>query len=150
MQAITDPCVLAGVDLAWRTAKNPSAIAVGVLDALGLRVTSVLPAVFGIDAVYNSLRAINNLAGVAIDALLVMNNRSGQRVCELEVSKEYGARYAACHTSNTNLYPEASSVQLANRLLHAGFSHVNGQPWKIEYYPHPAIIEIFGLSERLT
>ena len=34
-------------------------------------------------------------------------------------------------------------------MLAAGFNHLKGERWQIECYPHPAIIEIFGLSERL-
>lgn len=34
-------------------------------------------------------------------------------------------------------------------MLEADFSHLTGERWQIECYPHPAIIEIFGLTERL-
>ncbi len=140
---------LAGVDLAWQSEKNPSAIAYGVLNGTALTVTGVDPAVYGIDDVLNQLTSIVGLQGIAIDAPLIINNASGQRVCETGIGKEYGSRHASCHTSNTKLYPDAKSVYLSNKLKEKGFSHLEGEHWQIECYPHPAIIEIFGLKERL-
>jgi predicted RNase H-like nuclease len=140
---------LAGVDLAWQSEKNPSAIAYGCLDGAVLTVTKVDPVVSGIDDVLNQLTSIVGLQGIAIDAPLIINNVSGQRLCEKEIGREYGSRHAACHTSNTKLYPDAKSVYLSKKLEQAGFSHLTGDHWQIECYPHPAIIEIFGLKERL-
>jgi predicted RNase H-like nuclease len=59
---------------------------------------------------------------------------------------------ASCHASNLGLYPDAASSRLADMLSAAGYEHL-GAPsrgkWQIECYPHPAIIELFGLPERL-
>ena len=141
--------ILAGVDLAWQSANNPTAIAIGSLDSTGLTVSSVRPAVFGINAVLKALQEIDGLSGVAIDAPLIINNSSGQRLCEREIGVTYGSRKASCHTSNTSLYPDANSVELSNSLFRLGFSHIDGAKWQIECYPHPALIEIFSLDERL-
>jgi predicted RNase H-like nuclease len=40
-------------------------------------------------------------------------------------------------------------VALSRKLGEHGFKHLGTEKWQIECYPHPAIIEIFGLSERL-
>lgn len=140
---------LAGVDLAWQGEKNPSAIAYGNLEGTALTVTKVDPAIYGIDAVLNKLLGVPDLQGIAIDAPLIINNANGQRLCETGIGREYGSRHASCHTSNTKLYPDARSVYLSNKLQARGFNHLIGNRWQIECYPHPAIIEIFGLSERL-
>jgi len=95
---VTDQRILAGVDLAWRSANNPSAIAFGSLDSTGLNVISVCPAVFGIDAVLQVFHEIDDLSGVAVDAPLIINNSSGQRICEKEIGVTYGSRNASCHT----------------------------------------------------
>jgi predicted RNase H-like nuclease len=141
--------LLAGVDLAWQSEKNPSSIAYGALNELVLTVNHVEPAIYGIDEVLNQLTSFVGLQGIAIDAPLIINNSGGQRLCENEIGREYGSRHAACHTSNTKLYPDAKSVYLSNNLELKGFNHLKGDRWQIECYPHPAIIEIFGLKERL-
>lgn len=140
--------VLAGVDLAWHSEKNPTAIAFGNLSKDVLTLSAVDLTVKGIDAVFNKLNSVD-LQGVSIDAPLIINNETGQRTCETEIGKVYGSRGASCHTSNTKLYPNAMSVNLSKRLLEKGFNHLSRERWQIECYPHPAIIEIFGLSERL-
>jgi len=141
--------ILAGVDLAWQSERNPSAIASGRLVDNTLTVTGIDAAVYGIDDVLDNLTAIKDLQGVAIDAPLIINNASGQRICETGIGKTYGSRHASCHTSNTKLYPDAKSVYLSQQLLDMGFEHLKGERWQIECYPHPAIIEMFGLAERL-
>jgi predicted RNase H-like nuclease len=141
--------ILAGVDLAWHSEKNPSAIAYGHLVDHVLSVSVIESVVYGVDSVFDRLNAIDGLQGVSIDAPLIINNSSGQRVCEREIGRAYGSRGASCHTSNTTLYPDAKSVYLSKRMFEAGFSHLKGERWQIECYPHPAIIEIFGLNKRL-
>ena len=141
--------ILAGVDLAWQSHKNPSAIASGNIVDNVLAVNMIHPAIYGIDSVFDTLMAIAQLSGIAIDASLIINNKSGMRPCEREISSCYGARGAACHASNTTLYPNADSVYLSKQLLNVGFNHLKSRRWQIECYPHPALIEIFTLSKRL-
>ena len=141
--------ILAGVDLAWQSENNPSAIASGNIDSNILTVNMIHPAIYGIDSVFDILTGIAQLSGIAIDASLIINNKRGMRPCEKEITSIYGARGAACHASNTTLYPNADSVHLSNQLLNAGFNHLKGNRWQIECYPHPALIEIFTLNYRL-
>ncbi len=141
--------MLAGVDLAWQSEKNPSAIALGSLHDGRLLVEQMHPAVVGIDNVIDVLLTSPQLTGAAIDAPLVIPNEFGQRLCERSIARVYSSRRAACHTSNQTLYPAAKSVFLSQALLSAGFQHLLGDKWQIECYPHPALIEIFGLPERL-
>ncbi|MBL4680138.1 MAG: DUF429 domain-containing protein [Pseudomonadales bacterium] len=141
--------LLVGVDLAWQSEKNPSAIAHGALSDFVLTATKVEPAIYGIDDVLNQLTNVVGLQGIAIDAPLIISNENGQRPCERGIGKKYGSRHASCHTSNKNLYPDAKSVYLSLKLLAKGFNHLEGDRWQIECYPHPAIIEMFNLPERL-
>ncbi len=140
---------LAGVDLAWHSDKNPTAVTIGSLSTAGLSIEKVIPAIYGIPKVLDRLNKINGLTGIAIDAPLIIENATGQRLCEKEIGVAYGSRKASCHTSNTSLYLAANSVTLSKSLSKLGFSHITGIKWQIECYPHPAIIEIFGLKERL-
>ena len=59
------------------------------------------------------------------------------------------SRKASCHTSNKKRYPNAKSVEISKNLSDLGFAHMSGVKWQVECYPHPAIIEIFALQERL-
>ena len=52
---------LAGVDLAWQSEKNPTAIAYGHLKGRELSITSLEPAVYGIDRVFSSFIAASVL-----------------------------------------------------------------------------------------
>lgn len=142
---------LAGVDLAWQSKRNPTAIAVGELSGDMLQVSAIHENLFTIDAVQSCLLSIQNLDGIAIDAPLIIKNQTGQRQCERDLGKQYSARRASCHTSNLKLYPDPDSVKLSDELAENGFKHLGNpqQQWQIECYPHPAIIEIFGLPERL-
>ena len=141
---------LAGVDLAWISAKNSTAVAFGSLSGIELHVEGVLENLYGKNSVLNALDSIEKLHGVAIDAPLIINNETGQRNCEKSLSKDYGSRKAACHASNATKYPDADSVAISELLTSKGFNHLGQteENWQIECYPHPALIEIFGLEER--
>lgn len=141
---------LAGIDLAWRSIKNPTALAVGSLTGGELVLTGVAKDLFGVSSIVGYLSNLNDLAGIAIDGPLVIENSSGQRKCETLIGKKYGSRYASCHTSNLSLFPSADSVQLSRILSSIGFQHLGATTgkWQIECYPHPALIEIFDLKER--
>ena len=141
--------ILAGIDLAWACTKNPTAIAVGTYDGGILHVTHVNASVLTVDDIVDRLLDINGLTGVAVDASLIIPNVTGQRVCERELSAHYGKMGASCHASNLTLYPDAASVALSRKLEEHGFKHLDTEKWQIECYPHPAIIEMFGLPERL-
>ncbi len=92
---------------------------------------------------------------IAVDAPLLVPNESGQRPCETRVSKAYGARKASAHSSNRplliRLHKRVRGEDLAQRLALSGFMSPfdHGDRVLLEVYPHPALIEIFGLKERL-
>ena len=143
---------LSGIDLAWQSEKNTSAIAMGELSGNTLFLEQVYPAVRGIGELTLIIEGERDLVGIAIDAPLIIHNQYGQRECEKQLSREYGSRKAACHPANLDLYPDPSSVRLSDILVKRGYRHLqapNHGMWQIECYPHPAIIEIFGLKERL-
>lgn len=90
---------------------------------------------------------------VAIDAPLVIQNTDGQRPCETEIGRRFGAADASAHTSNLTMYPNAGSVRLARHLESHGFRHcpqphkrhLNGK-WFFEVYTHPAHVVLFRRS----
>lgn len=141
-----------GIDLAWQSEKNTTAIAIGQLSGNHLHISKTHAAVLGLENIIKTIQSETDVAGVAIDAPLIINNKTGQRTCEKSLSSAYGSKKATCHASNQNLYPDADSVRLSQYLLGQHFKHL-GRPetekWQIEIYPHPAIIETFGLEQRL-
>lgn len=142
-----------GIDLAWRPEKNTSALVVGELSHRKLSITRIEKALLGLDNVLAAIDTEERVNGIAVDASLIINNRTGQRECERAISRQYGRYKAACHASNLTLYPDAASVVLATQLAHRGFCHMGvpkTEQWQIECYPHPALIEMFGLNERLA
>lgn len=94
-------------------------------------------------------------AVVAVDAPLLVPNQTGRRPCEHELSLVYGGRKASAHPANrvllTGTHGRIRGEELAGRLAGLGF----GGPWSggdrtlLEVYPHPGLIEVFGLAERL-
>ena len=141
-----------GIDLAWQSETNTTALAVGDLSDERFRISSIYDSLTSLESIIEMIKSEKNVQGLSIDAPLIINNATSQRSCERELGKEYGSRYASCHTSNTTRYPNASSTILSDHLSKESFKHL-GNPkigqWQIECYPHPALIEIFDLPERL-
>ena len=138
-----------GIDLAWRSDRNPSGAAVLRGDHHGAELVSVAEPLTSLEEVKRWVAAhIEGTSLVAIDAPLVITNSTGQRPCEREVGRRYGARHASCHTSNLSLYPDASSVQLASWLHGQGFRHASEHltaRTMLEVYPHAAFVALFDL-----
>lgn len=141
-----------GIDLAWQSRNNTTALTVGELSGSDFHIRHISKPLRGLDSIIDAIDKEDDVQGISIDASLIINNESGQRECERELSKVYGSRYASCHASNTMLYPNPDSVALANHLSNKQFRHLGNpakEKWQIECYPHPALIEIFSLPERL-
>ena len=141
-----------GIDLAWNCEKNPSAIAIGTLSKNRFTIDCIHSAVTGLDHIQRLIKKESTLSGISIDAPLIIPNTRGQRVCEAQLNQQYRRYHAGCHPSNLSLYPDAASVRLSQYLSTRNFQHL-GKPantkWQIECYPHPALIELFQLTERL-
>jgi predicted RNase H-like nuclease len=144
--------VALGVDLAWTERNGSGACA---LDADGCVVDERI-LVADDDIVEWVSGLASDSAVLAIDAPLLVPNETGRRLCESEVSREYGSRWAAAHSSNRQLFLNRCGVirgeDLAGELLRLGFGDLWSQARRtlLEVYPHPAIIEAFGLPKRLA
>jgi predicted RNase H-like nuclease len=142
-----------GIDLAWKSARNPTGAAVLNGDCLGARLEVL--ATLSPEASVADFISANTTANtvVAIDAPLVIINEAGQRACETAIGKKYGSRDASCHTSNLRLYPDASSIALTDALLGQGFTHVDPATTKqsgrimAEVYPHAAMVALWDLPK---
>jgi predicted RNase H-like nuclease len=145
-----------GIDLAWRSEKNPSGCAVLRGDRRGARLTDLTASLVSCPAVVSYIENHATASTfVAIDAPLIIPNKTGQRPCETLIGRHYGARHASCHSSNLSLYPQAASVYLASQLASRGFRHApdlahpENQRVMLEVYPHPALLELFQLPSTI-
>jgi predicted RNase H-like nuclease len=140
-----------GIDLAWSDG-NPTGVC--ALDDEGRIVDE--RELESDDEIVNWLAALlDGPAVLAVDASLLVSNTTGRRRCEAELAVVYGGRKAGPHPSNRSLflsqYGRIRGEDLADRFAACGF----GDPWAggvrtlLEVYPHPALIEAFGLPERL-
>jgi predicted RNase H-like nuclease len=147
-----------GVDLAWNADRHQTGIAVARATASGAILETVSSGISSLEAaaafvVEHSRRS----AVVAVDAPLVVTNRSGQRPCETEIGRRFGRYEASAHTTNLGLYPDPSGVRFRRILEAAGFTEC-ADPAAIqrcrnrclfEVYPHPAQVVLFELDKTL-
>ncbi len=141
-----------GIDLAWRPDKNSSAIAVCKLQDKELHLEQLITSVIGINNILHIIKNEQQVQGISIDAPLIINNPNGQRQCEADLNRVYRKVKAGCHPSNLSLYPNAGSVYLSKALAKLEFKHLGRDAksrWQIECYPHPALVELFDLENRL-
>jgi predicted RNase H-like nuclease/cytidine deaminase len=144
-----------GIDLAWKTARNPSGAAVLRGDRLGARLEE-LENLSSDDSVAEFVKKhTTENTVVAIDGPLIIRNVTGMRPCEIKVSERYSANDAGCYPSNLSLLPNASSVVLAGVLDAQGFAHVNresvDQTGKLmaEVYPHAGMVALWDLTKTI-
>ena len=138
-----------GIDLAWQSDRNPTGAVALQEESGSLVVVEAAPPLRTLAEVEAFVvRHVATRTVVAIDAPLVIPNAAGQRACELALSRQFGARHASCHSSNTSLYPDAASVRLEARLAALGFVHAGtatGDRVMLEVYPHAAYVALFDL-----
>lgn len=89
---------------------------------------------------------------VAMDAPLVVRNPSGQRGCERLLGRHFAPYKIACHPANTanpHFADGGRAMRLAGTLGLDPDPASTGARRAIEVYPHPALVALFGLPERL-
>ncbi len=102
------------------------------------------------------LAAASRLCGhavdlIAVDMPLARSPIRGRRFSDNAVSKAYGGRKCGTHTPSA-LRPGAMSDALNRDFAGAGYllqTETITTPGLIEVYPHPALVELMGASERL-
>lgn len=147
-----------GLDLAW-SSRNPSG-AVALIRAEG---ASWTPAGWSADLQSDEeivafiTEAVGEGPGlVAIDAPLVVPNEAGTRPCDLALSRVYRkAEAGALPANRRRLGPVVRGEEIVRKLGHHGFVHSphveRRRPVRqvVEVYPHPAMVELFGLTKTL-
>jgi predicted RNase H-like nuclease len=143
-----------GIDLAWKSQRNPTGVAVLRGDRAGasLEILATLYPDSSVSEFVSGYATADTV--VAIDAPLIIANETGQRSCETAVGRRYGSRDASCHTSNLTLFRDASSVALTSALLAEGFVHVDPTGASegliiAEVYPHAAMVALWDLPKTI-
>lgn len=144
-----------GLDLAWQADRNHSGAAVLHLTGLRAELIAVGDGLRSLQAVQDFVaRHETARTVVAVDAPLIIRNATGRRPCEAALGAVYARRQAGCHPANLSLYPDASSVALAQWLAHRGYRHApdardTEARAMLEVYPHAALVASFDLPQSL-
>ncbi len=89
---------------------------------------------------------------VAIDAPMIVTNKTGSRDCERLINRYFGRYHASCHASNTSKPYFANGTRasrLADQLGLAVDPASQSDRRAIEVYPHPAMVALFNLPRVL-
>jgi predicted RNase H-like nuclease len=140
-----------GVDLAWGTKARTG---VAVVDSGGrlLLVTSVIS-----DDELDAALApwLGGPCLVALDAPLIVVNKTGRRPCEAELTRAFAAQHAGTYPCNTGLPTFADGGRAAAFARRHGLDvdatrpPVTGTRRAIEVYPHSAAVALFDLPRVL-
>lgn len=147
----TNPRGFVGIDLAWGSKARTG---LAVVDDDGRLVTSGV--VRTDDEIDQWLRASGgDVVDAAVDAPLIVPNETGQRRCETEVSRAFWRYKIGAHSSNKGRveFDPPRAATLATRFGWSVDPALHGsveQPVCIEVYPHPAMVGLFGISERIA
>ena len=145
-----------GVDLAWGE-RNASGFAALSPGRRGLRLRESA-ALGPLEAIAERIRRLPGDWVIAIDATPIVPNETGSRPCDREVSRQYGSRHAGAYPASLRkLGGRARAMALVELLAGEGLRVVSepsrerraGGRWAMEVYPHPAMIELFGLKQIL-
>jgi predicted RNase H-like nuclease len=143
--------VIVGIDLAWG---HRARTGIAVLDPAGELVA--LESVHTddeIDAVITPF--ISGPCVVGLDAPLLVENPTGRRPCEAQLTRAFGPQHAGTYPSNTGLPAFADggrAAALARRHgldIDATVASQPGQRRALEVYPHSAAVAVFDLDRVL-
>jgi predicted RNase H-like nuclease len=94
-------------------------------------------------------------AMIAVDAPTLIPNSSGSRLPDKLSHKYFGKYHAGCYPANQSLRFAERTIKLGLELEFRGFAHaptITPQKldrYQIEVFPHPAIVNLFGLERIL-
>lgn len=139
-----------GIDLAWK-ATNRSGLAV-VDDEGRLVASGAVKSDDEIDAWLSTYAP--DLIAVAVDAPLVVPNETGQRVAEKLIGQAYGRYGASAYPANRSnpLFDPPRAETIAQRFgwsVDPNTQVGSGTTVCIEVYPHPALVGLFELPQRV-
>lgn len=143
--------IFIGIDLGWQT--GPS----GVCCLCLKKTTLSLIALDRLDTHQEVLAWLKHQtpsgpAMVAVDAPTIIPNATGMRAPDRLAHKYFGKYHAGCYPANQTSTFAPQLIAFGQALNDCGFIHAPTlEPqqlgrYQIEFFPHPAIVHLFGLS----
>lgn len=144
-----------GIDLGWKS--QPSGLCYlelinGKLELQDLdRKDAIADILVWID---NCVKAEES-AIIAVDAPTLIPNATGSRLPDKLTHKYFGKYHAGCYPANLGLAFAPRTVDFGLALESRGFLHAPTMEvqrlgrYQIEVFPHPAIVQLFGLERIL-
>lgn len=142
--------IFLGVDLGWYG--KPSGLAYIAINSEGVHIRDVTR----LEETDEILRWVQSEAGngsavVAVDAPLVIRNRTSIRDVERELNREFRSFHAGCHAANLGRPFAQNVLSFSRQLAVLGFGHgaemtarQKGR-FQIEVHPHAATVNLFDL-----
>lgn len=146
--------IFLGIDLGWQT--GPSGVCCLNLDDMGLSLIALDRLVTHAEVLtWVSQQALTGPAMVSVDAPTVIPNATGMRVPDRLAHRYFGKYHAGCYPANQASAFAPQLIAFGQALEAYGFAHAPTltpqQPgrYQIEFFPHPAMVHLFGLSRIL-
>lgn len=139
-----------GIDLAWRE-RRPDGVC--LIEARRRAAYAHAPVLVRGDSAllaWIAEASSSSPALLAVDGPLICPNATGARPVDRETHVQFGRHKCGCHPSNTTLSPRPP--RLGRALLARGYRldwTLNVPRIAAEVYPHPALVRLLGLDERI-
>lgn len=147
--------IFLGVDLGWQT--GPSGVCCLILDKTNLAMVALnrLDTHGQVMAWIAKHSPAPKAAMVAVDAPTIIPNQTGMRQPDRLAHKYFGKYHAGCYPANQASAFAPQLLAFGHALTDHGFIHAPTlEPqqlgrYQIEFFPHPAMVHLFGLSRIL-
>lgn len=142
---------IAGIDLAWGE-RNPDGLC--LLEGTPGAVRMVASERLQGDAALLGWIRQHLAAGpalVLVDAPIVCPNPTGSRPVDRLTHVHFGRFKCGCYPANATKCPRPPRVaaRISDLDFRIGWDLAEGDRWVAEVYPHPAMVRLFGLKERI-
>lgn len=147
--------IFLGIDLGWQT--GPSGVCSLSLTETGLSTVDLQRLDTHGDVLdwVSAQAPAATPAMVAVDAPTIIPNPTGMRLPDRLAHKYFGKYHAGCYPANQASAFAPQLLAFGQALTEQGFAHaptLNPQQlgrYQIEFFPHPAMVHLFGLSRIL-
>lgn len=146
--------IFLGIDLGWQT--GPSGVCCLRLEDTDLSLLALDRRATHADVLtWITQQALTGPAMVSVDAPTIIPNATGMRVPDRLAHRYFGKYHAGCYPANQASAFAPQLIAFGQALEVSGFAHaptlIPQQPGRsqIEFFPHPAIVHLFGLSRIL-
>lgn len=147
--------IFLGIDLGWKTGASGLCCLIWQNNQLQLLDLDRRQSIADILSWVDTFAPATTPAIIAVDAPTLIPNTTGMRVPDTLTHKLFHRYHAACYPANLGRPFAQRTVEFGLSLEAKGFAHaaiIKPQKlgrYQIEVYPHPAIVNLFGLERIL-